>query len=478
MGIVGAGPSGFYVAKYLLKELGPDTTVEMLDRLPTPFGLVRTGVAPDHPEVKSVQRDFEKVAEDPRFRFYGNVGVGVDVGMADLAQVYDVLVLAYGAAEDRKLGIPGEDTLEGVVSARTFVNWYNGHPEYATDMALTGMLRDILAQPGAQAAVLGQGNVALDCARILAKRPEDLAPTDIGEHALEVLRQSRLGTVSVVGRRGHGQAAFTIKEARELSRIEGATLVVPPDEIAQSLAPFVVEELAQSRPRKRLADLVESLPAPAAAPRDKRTVALRFLLLPKAFLPDPKHPHRLGAIVLERARLEQQPPEGGRVVAVGTGETVELPCHLALRSIGYKSLPMEGAPFDRKRSVLPNRQGRVLVVAEGGAFVPGLYCTGWVKRGPTGIIATNIVDARETVASIVEDAQQGKLPPLSPSSSASLLEVLAAKGTKRLEDVVTWEGFQRINDWETKAGEAKGKVREKVIDAQELVRIASAGRGQ
>jgi len=488
VGIVGAGPSGFYVAKYLLKELGPSATVEMIDCLPTPFGLVRTGVAPDHPEVKSVQNDFGKVAEDPRFRFFGNVRVGQDVGMAELRGFYDVVVLAYGASEDRTLGIPGEDTLEGVIGARTFVNWYNGHPEYAQDEKLTTMLRDILAQPGAQAAVLGQGNVALDCARVLAKQPADLASSDICEHALEVLRQSHLTTMSVIGRRGHGQAAFTIKELRELSRIAGATLVVPPEEVAQGLTPFTIAELAQSRPRKRLADLVESLPAPsaaaAAAPAAAgRTVALRFLLIPKALLPDPARPHRVGAIVLERARLQQEGGEGGRVVAVGTGEMIEMPCNLVLRSIGYKSQPLEGVPFDNRKAVVPNRQGRVFVDAPAapGALaaaaaavevVPGMYCTGWVKRGPTGIINTNIYDARETVASIVEDAGHGKLPTPS-SSSSSLLDVLAKVGRKKVEEVVTWEGYRKIDAYECEVGATRGKPREKVIDAQELVRIAT-----
>jgi len=489
VGIVGAGPSGFYVAKYLLKELGPSATVEMIDCLPTPFGLVRTGVAPDHPEVKSVQKDFEKVAEDPRFRFYGNVRVGQDVGMAELRGFYDVVVLAYGASEDRTLGIPGENTLEGVVSARTFVNWYNGHPEYAQDEKLTTMLSDILSQPGVQAAVLGQGNVALDCARVLAKQPADLASSDICEHALEVLRQSQLTTMSVVGRRGHGQAAFTIKEVRELSRIPGATLVVHPEEVARGLTPFTVAELAQSRPRKRLADLVASLPAPSAAAAAAagggagRTVVLRFLLLPKALLPDPARPHRVGAIVLERARLQQEGGEGGRVVAVGTGEMIELPCNLVLRSIGYKSQPLEGVPFDRKKAVVPNRQGRVLVEAAPaagalaaavgvGEVLPGMYCTGWVKRGPTGIINTNIYDARETVASIVEDAGRGKLDP--PSSRlSSFLEVLAKVGRKKVEEVVTWEGYQKIDAYECEMGATRGKPREKIIDAQELVRIAT-----
>lgn len=507
-------------------------------RLPTPFGLVRTGVAPDHPEVKSVQRDFEKVAEDPRFRcgfcfscilwvhtlpasqqralrpqghpkptnptqpippphthnsFYGNVTVGQDVPFPQLQALYDVLILAYGASEDRRLGIPGED-LRGVLGARAFVNWYNGHPDYSTDEAagvagVAGVVREALTgdDGGGDAVVLGQGNVALDCARILAKRPADLAGTDICRHALEVLGAAGrgVGAVSVVGRRGHGQAAFTIKELRELTRIEGAVCVADPGELAAGLTDFTRWALEASRPRKRLAELVQTLPplsssssssSTAAGEEGKerqrrRIVALRFLLMPRAVLPDPLDPTRVGGLRLERTRLEEE--GGGRVVAVPTGEEVTLPCRLVLRSIGYKSLPIPGVPFDGERSVVPNRGGRVVASAESDAApVPGLYCTGWVKRGPTGIINTNIVDARETVAAILEDAAEGRLPPPAAvgGGPSSLLDCLV--GGKGRGEVVTWEGFRRIDAFERAEGEKAGKPREKVVDVGELVRLA------
>ena len=395
------------------------------------------------------------------------------MAFAQLQSLYDVLILAYGAAQDRRLGIPGEE-LEGVLGARAFVNWYNGHPDYATDDALTGLLRGLLTEGRGpvDAVVLGQGNVALDCARVLAKRSGDLAGTDICRHALDVLAQSRVGRVSVVGRRGHGQAAFTIKELRELTRIDGATCVADPGELAAGLTEFTVKELEASRPRKRLADLVQSLP-PAAPVTDGggRTVALRFLLMPRAVLPDPENPKRVGALLLERTRLEQG-EAGGRVVAVPTGEEVTLPCRLVLRSIGYESLPIPGVPFDAKRAVVPNRGGRVVASAgPDAAAVPGLYCTGWVKRGPTGIINTNIVDARETVAAILEDAAQGKLPVLAaPASGASLGDVVGGIG----REVVTWEGYRRIDAYERARGEAAGKPREKVVDVKELVRLATS----
>lgn len=416
--------------------------------------------------------------------------VGLDVDVATLRSLYDVLILAHGASEDRRLGIPGED-LEGVLGARAFVNWYNGHPDYAADGALTGLLRRTLTEGnGADAVVLGQGNVALDCARILAKPSGDLAATDICQHAVDVLACSRVRTISVVGRRGHGQAAFTIKELRELTRIRGAACVTFPSELRAGLTEFTVKELEASRPRKRLADLVQSLPAavadpPAPAdrqtcsteehlqqPEQRRTVALRFLLMPRAVLPDPADPSRVGALRLERTRLEQE-AESGRVVAVPTGELVELPCRLVLRSIGYKSLPIPGLPFDPRRAVVPNRAGRVVDSAAPDASpVPGLYCTGWVKRGPTGIIGTNIADARETVASILEDAAGGRLPAPTLPESLSLVNLVKGKFPR---EVVTWDGYRRIDEYERVRGEAAGKPREKCVDVGEMVRLAAAG---
>lgn len=320
------------------------------------------------------------------------------------------------------------------------------------------------------AIILGQGNVALDCARILAKRPQDLATTDICQHALAVLAKSRVSTISVIGRRGHGQAAFTIKELRELTRIDGATCIVDPAEIQLGLTDFTIKELEASRPRKRLADLLQTLPA-EPVPESTRTVALRFLLMPKAFLPDKTKPHRVGAIVMERAKLEVD-SKSGRVVASPTGHTLELPCHLALRSIGYRSVPLEGVPFDARKATIHNCQGRVLEMEGSQEQVPGLYCTGWVKRGPTGIINTNIVDARETVAAILEDHAKGKLP-LKGSDASPLLDIVEEAGHKTKADVVTWEGYRQIDAYERKIGEEKGKPREKVIDTQQLMRLAS-----
>jgi adrenodoxin-NADP+ reductase len=245
------------------------------------------------------------------------------------------------------------------MGARTFVNWYNGHPDFAADAELTSLLSERLSAraEGAQVVVLGQGNVALDCARVLAKDPSDLASTDICEHALGVLRAApRVAQVSVVGRRGHVQAAFTIKELRELTRIAGAATVADPAELQMAMTPASAEELEQARPRKRLTELIQSLPS-TAGPDAKTSVALRFLLLPKAILPDPRAPGKVGAIVLERARLEGPP---GKQVAVDTGEQLKVPCQLVLRSIGYRSLPIPGLPFDKRRSVVRNEKGRVL----------------------------------------------------------------------------------------------------------------------
>jgi NADPH-dependent glutamate synthase beta subunit-like oxidoreductase len=466
------------------------TTHPPIHRKPNTHPSSTVNQTPTHPRGPKSQAPTHKPTPhpNPTNSFYGNVPIGAGgLPFPKLQPLYDVVILAYGASEDRRLGIPGED-LQGVLGARAFVNWYNGHPDYAADKdkgesgGLTALLRAVLTEGGGGkgAVVLGQGNVALDCARVLAKRAEDLAGTDICRHALDVLACSRVGEVSVVGRRGHGQAAFTIKELRELTRIDGAVCVVEPGEIAAGLTDFTVRELEASRPRRRLAELVQSLPARAAAGVDgqgqrqqRTTVALRFLLMPRAVLPDPKDPRRVGGLLLERTRLEQD--GAGRAVAVPTGEEVTLPCRLVLRSIGYKSLPIPGVPFDARRAVVPNRGGRVVASAAADApLVPGLYCTGWVKRGPTGIINTNIVDARETVAAILEDAAQGRLPaPVAPPT-VSVVDLVEGEGKGRT-GVVTWEGYRRIDAFERAEGEKVGKPREKVVDAGELVRLASGG---
>ncbi|KAL3668295.1 hypothetical protein V7S43_006387 [Phytophthora oleae] len=466
--VVGSGPAGFYATKYLLKEHA-GARVDMLEALPTPFGLVRSGVAPDHPEVKSVMNDFDKVASDERFRFLGNVRVGEDVTLAELRQNYHAIVLAYGAAGDRELSIQGED-LRGVMSARTFVNWYNGHPAFR-DLELD------LTQTQT-AVVIGQGNVAVDCARILAKNVDELAATDIATHAVEVLRNSGIKKVYLVGRRGSAQAAFTMKEIRELTKLDGVACVVDPEDLKLSMTPASEQEIKEQRARKRMNDLLVKAAEQFDSVDSKRVVQIKFLSSPAEILADEKDPSRVGAIRVEKTKLEG---ESNRQRAVGTGQFEDIPCNLVLRSIGYKSLPIESdAPFDNRRHVVSNDQGRVVTTASSGEKQPvvGLYCTGWVKRGPSGIIGTNIVDARETVSCIVEDFAAGNFLHSDNSADENLggLEAVEKIIKKRNPDtqLVRWADYERLNAEENRRGELIGKPREKITSVIEMLEIAKS----
>ncbi|RLN67476.1 hypothetical protein BBP00_00001584 [Phytophthora kernoviae] len=438
--VVGSGPGGFYATKYLLKE-HTGVRVDMLEALPTPFGLVRSGVAPDHPEVKSVMNDFAKVAADERFRFLGNVRVGEDVRLADLQQHYHAVVLAYGAAGDRELGVPGED-LRGVMSARTFVNWYNGHPAFR-DLDLD--LQDVET-----AVVIGQGNVAVDCARILTKNVDELASTDIATHSVKVLRRSGVKKVLLVGRRGK--------------------------DMKRSKTPSSELEIKEQRARKRMNDLLSKAAEQFDTTSDaERVVQIKFLSSPAEILADEKDATRVGAIRIEKTSLEGEPNQQR---AVGTGEFEDIPCSLVLRSIGYKSLPIEAdAPFDQRRHVVSNEQGRVVATSESGETEPvvGLYCTGWAKRGPSGIIGTNIVDARETVSCIVEDFASGKFLHTNEENLAGL-EAVEKLIKKRNPDkqLVRWTDYERLNSEENRRGELVGKPREKITSVAEMLAVAKS----
>ncbi|KAG6598102.1 NADPH:adrenodoxin oxidoreductase [Phytophthora cinnamomi] len=467
--VVGSGPAGFYATKYLLKEHG-GARVDMLEALPTPFGLVRSGVAPDHPEVKSVMNDFDKVAADARFRFLGNVRVGADVTLAELQRHYHAVVLAYGAAGDRELGVPGE-RLRGVLSARSFVNWYNGHPAFrALELEL---------QLAETAVVVGQGNVAVDCARILTKDADELATTDIAAHAVEVLRRSGVKKVLLLGRRGSAQAAFTMKEIRELTKLDGVACVVDPEDMRRSLTPASEQEIKEQRARKRMNDLLAKAAEQFESVTDaKRVVQIKFLSSPAEILADENDPTRVGAIRVEKTKLEGEPNQQR---AVGTGEFEDIPCDLVLRSIGYKSLPIEAdAPFDNRRHVVSNDQGRVVTTSESGEKQPvvGLYCTGWVKRGPSGIIGTNIVDARETVSCIVEDFAAGNFLHSEVGATEDLggLEAVEKLIKKRNPDkqLVRWADYERLNAEENRRGELVGKPREKITSVAEMLTVAKS----
>lgn len=375
--VVGSGPSGFYAAKYLLKR-SPTVLVDLIDALPTPFGLVRSGVAPDHPEVKNVTEEFERVADEygsSRFDFIGNCMVGRDVHLDTLRRLYDGVILAYGASSDRGLGAPGE-TRAGVLSARAFVNWYNGHPAQRDETF--GALLDT-----EEVVVIGQGNVAVDCARVLAKTADELRSTDIAAHALEALAQSRVRRIHVVGRRGHIQAAFTMKELRELTRLESASLVVDAAELDAGSTAASLTEATEQRARKKIDTLLReqlssSTTTAAASGPVRREVHLRFLLNPREFIGpgSPTALDRIQEVLFDRTQLVG---EANRQRAEPTGETVRLPAGLALKSIGYASDPVPGLPFDAKRRVASNVAGRVIDPAT-GTPLRGLYCAGWLKR--------------------------------------------------------------------------------------------------
>ncbi|ETW04854.1 hypothetical protein H310_03975 [Aphanomyces invadans] len=452
--IVGAGPAGFYTAKYLLHD-HPTVHIDMFEALPTPYGLVRSGVAPDHPEVKNVMHDFEKVATDPRFSFFGNVDIGNDITVSELQKHYNAIVIAAGASDDRKLDIPGEDELTGVLAARSFVNWYNGHPSF----------RNLHVPMDCDTAVVvGQGNVAVDCARILTKNPEELATTDISQHALDALANSGIKNVYLVGRRGVAQAAFTMKELREITKLPHADCIVDPNELEQSVNASSAEELKTLRPQRRIHELLTTV-ASKPASSNRSAIRIRFLLSPVELLPSAKDPNRVGAIKVEKNVLDGAPFHQR---AVGSGEFETIPCGLVLRSIGYKSMPFAGVPFDGKRNVIPNVAGRVTTSAHTNApVVPGLYCAGWIKRGPSGIIGTNINCARETVASVLSDA--GSLPRVSLKPIADLRAKLTASG----RPIVDWNMYQRVEAAEVAAGAARGKPREKLTSIDAMLALVT-----
>jgi ferredoxin/flavodoxin---NADP+ reductase len=446
--IVGAGPSGFYAAEALLKS-GRDVRVDMLERLPAPFGLVRFGVAPDHPKLKEAIAVYDRIARSPGFRFFGNVTVGRDVTVGELASAYHAVIFASGAESDRRLGVPGED-LPGSYTATEFVGWYNGHPDY----------RDRVFDLSQEVAVIiGQGNVAADVCRILAKTVDELRHTDIAEHALEALAASRVREIYVVGRRGPAQAKFTAKELRELGDLDDAEVVVDPKELElnpESLAEF---EDRKGAAAKKNVDILRDFAARTLRGRHRRIV-FRFLLSPVEIVGR----ERVEGVVFERNRLSGPPFEQS---ARGTGERIELPAGLLFRSIGYKGTPMPGVPFDARQGVFPTREARIIDAA--GGVVPGLYACGWIKRGPTGIIGTNKPCSVATAASLLADVPADA----PPKPGAEGIPALAGSDGRR---VVSYEDWIAIDQAEIGRGTPKGKPREKITSVEEMLDLLGVSR--
>jgi ferredoxin--NADP+ reductase len=456
--IVGSGPAGFYAAGHLLKDSSERVHVDMIERLPTPWGLVRSGVAPDHPKIKSVSRIYEKTAAHPRFRYYGNVTFGEHVSREDLLAHYHAIVYATGSPSDRPLGIPGEE-LPGSHAATEFVGWYNGHPDQ------TQLEFDLVSAE--RAVVIGNGNVALDVARMLVLAPAELAPTDTADHALEVLAASRVSEVVILGRRGPAQAAFTNPELLELGQLAGADVIVDRDELDRALA--VADEAAeQDITCRRNVEILRSYAERPPAGHPKRIV-LRFLLSPVAFLAD-EH-GRLGSV--ELVRNELVPAPGGGLRAQATEERETIPAGLAFRAIGYRGMSLPGVPFDERAAVIPNRAGRVLDPASQEPL-PGEYVVGWIKRGPTGVIGTNKKDAQETVDALLADlsgSSNGHGPAHSPDepNAASVEELLRS----RQPELVTYAGWEAIDRHERALGETAGRPRVKLTRIEDMLRVAA-----
>ena len=443
--VVGSGPAAFYAAAALLASEDPQVEVDMVERLPTPWGLVRLGVAPDHPQLKTVSRAFEKIAARPGFRFLGNVEVGRDVTHQELAALYDAVVYAVGSQADRRLDIPGED-LPGSWAATELVAWYNGHPDYQhLDFDLSHE----------RVVVIGNGNVALDVARMLALTEEELAPTDTTDAAIDAIVASGIREIVVLGRRGPVQASWTSTELGELGDLAGADVVVDPAEL--ELDPASAAELeAASNVVQRNVEILRDFAARKQSGKP-RTVQLRFRASPVAILGE----ERVEGIELAHNRLE--PDERGSVRAVATEEGETVSCGLVFRSVGYRGIGIPGVPFDERSGTIPNADGRVL--DESGAPIPGLYCAGWIKRGPTGVIGTNKKDATETVERLLEDAGEGRLP---ARERGAIEELLAA----RAAEVVLYAGWEAIDALERSRGEPHGRPRVKLCSWDELLTAA------
>jgi len=451
--VVGSGPAGFYAAGALLASEEPRVEVDLVERLPTPWGLVRLGVAPDHPKIKAVSRAFERIAAQPGFRFIGNVEVGRDLTHDELARLYDAVVYAFGAQTDRRLGIPGED-LPGSWAATEFVAWYNGHPDFQD---LTFDLS------GERAIVVGNGNVALDVARMLALTQDELAPTDTTDEAIAAIVGSGLREIVILGRRGPVQASFTTPELQEMGELAGADVVVDPTELELDPASEAELEAGSAIGRRNLEVLRGFAERePEAKPR---RVILRFRVSPVAILGE----GRVEAVEIVHNELVAD--ERGRVRPVPTDEREVLPCGAVFRSVGYRGVGIAELPFDQDGGVIPNRAGRVH--GERGEPLAGVYCAGWIKRGPTGVIGTNKKDATETVELLLEDARAGLLSRAADATADAVLELLAGRGVQP----VLYAGWEAIDALELSRGAEQGRARIKLCSWEELLAAARSDPG-
>jgi ferredoxin--NADP+ reductase len=446
--IIGAGPAGFYAAEHLFKQKELVIQVDMYDRLPTPFGLVRNGVAPDHQKIKSVTKVFDRTAGNSGFRFFGYVDLGQDISVEDLKNHYHQVIYTTGAQTDRNLNIPGID-LQGSHAATEFVAWYNGHPDYRH-------CEFDLSQESV--AVIGVGNVAVDVCRILCRTPEELAVTDIADYALEALRESKVKDVYMLGRRGVAQAAFTAPEVKELGEMEDADVVVLEEEV--QLSPLSQASMADAdRGTTRKVEIVQSFAGRPLTGKSRR-LHLRFLVSPVELIGD-----EAGQVKsMKLVKNELYRTDAGSLRPRATDQYDEIPVGLVFRSIGYQGVPLEGVPFNVSWGVIQNQAGRV-IDPETKEHLVGQYAAGWIKRGPSGVIGTNKPDAAETVDLMLADAAAEKVNmPAHPEPDAieRLLE-------ERKPDYFSYADWQKLDDLETAAGEAQGRPRVKFVSIEEML---------
>ena len=449
--VVGSGPAGFFAIEHLFSRPDLEVRVDLFERLPMPFGLVRFGVAPDHQKIKSVVRKFDKLATDPRFRFFGNVEFGRVLSIDDMRRYYHAICFATGAPSSRRLGIPGED-LAGCHSATDFVAWYNGHPDHRElrfDLSAT------------KVAVVGNGNVAIDVARMLCRTSEELSRTDIADHALDEFRRGRVREVVLLGRRGPAQAAFTIREIKELAGLENVDFVVRPAELDLD---DVSREMLRGAGSRRIVQKLEVLQA--AAERSEqgkpRRLTVRFRVSPVELLDDGTG--RVRGLRLVHNRLEER---NGRIRAISMGTSETLEAGLVLSAVGYRGVALPGVPFNRASGTLPHEGGRVLA-APGGRPLPGLYVTGWFKRGPSGVIGTNKPDSAETVQNLLEDFAGGRLPVPAGGDEDAMPRLLAERGVR----VITYDDWTRIDTLEVTRGARSGRPRVKLTSLDECLAAA------
>lgn len=451
--IVGAGPSGFYAAGELLKLSDPQVTIDLFDQLPTPFGLVRFGVAPDHPKIKSATKIYDRIAADPRVRYFGNVHFGTDITHEELRPYYDQIIYAVGSQSDRRLEVPGEDLL-GSHSSTDFVNWYNGHPRAAN------LEFDLSCE---KVAVIGVGNVALDVARILARSTRELDATDIADYALTRLSQSKVKDIYIIARRGPAQTKFTNPELLELDELELADIIVDPSEL--ELDPLSASSLKDNRVAENNLDILREF-AMVGDTGKPRKIHFLFLRSPVEIL---GKDGRVVGLRLEKNELRRT--ESGYLQPYGTGEFETLPVGMVMRAIGYHGEPLPGVPFDERRGIIPNVGGRV-VDPETKQTIVGEYVVGWAKRGPTGVIGTNKPDSAATVRNMVADLD--KIQPASKDKASP--DAIEALLTEKKIRYVSWSDWQLIDETEIARGRRAGRPRIKITDVPSMLRAVDEAR--